>query len=44
MKDLDTYRKHRDEERRAALNDLAKAEFEEGSYEGLPIPEGGNDE
>lgn len=44
MKDLETYRRHRDIERRAALNELAKAEFAEGSYEGLPIPEGGSDE
>jgi excisionase family DNA binding protein len=44
MKDLVTYRKHRDIERRAALNELAKAEFAEGSYEGVPIPEGGSDE
>lgn len=44
MKDLVTYRKHRDAERRAALNELAKAEFAEGSYEGVPIPEGGSDE
>lgn len=44
MKDLITYRKHRDAERRAALNDLAKAEFAEGSYEGVPISEGGSDE
>jgi excisionase family DNA binding protein len=44
LKDLKTYQKHRDAERRAALNDLARAEFEEGSYEGVPIPEGGSDE
>ena len=44
MQDLETYRRHRDIERRAALNELAKAEFSEGSYEGLPIPEGGSDE
>lgn len=44
MKDLETYRRHRDIERRSALNELAKAEFAEGSYEGSPIPEGGSDE
>lgn len=44
LKDLKTYRRHRDAERRAALNDLAKTEFAEGSYEGTPIPEGGSDE
>jgi excisionase family DNA binding protein len=44
MKDLLIYRKHRDAERRAALNELAKAEFDEGSYEGVSIPEGGSDE
>ena len=44
MKDLITYRKHRDVERRVALNELARAEFADGSYEGLPIPEGGSDE
>lgn len=44
MKDVLIYRRHRDAERRAALNELAKAEFAEGSYEGVPIPEGGSDE
>ena len=44
MKDIATYRKHRDAERRSALNELARAEFADGSYEGLPIPEGGSDE
>ncbi len=43
MKDLETYRKHRDMERRAALNELAKAEFAKGSYEGVPIPVGGSE-
>jgi hypothetical protein len=38
------FRKHRDMERRAALNDLAKAEYDEGLYEGTPIPDGGSDE
>src|SRR5437899_1621030 len=44
MKDLVTYRKNRDAERREALNALAKSEYESGSYEGVPIPEGGSDE
>lgn len=44
MKDLMTYRKHRDVERRAALNDLAKEEFKDSMYEGTSIPEGGSDE
>lgn len=44
MKDLVTYQKNRDTERREALNALAKSEFESGSYEGIPIPDGGSDE
>jgi excisionase family DNA binding protein len=44
MKDLVTYQKNRDAQRRAALNELARAEFEEGAYEGTSIPQGGNDE
>ena len=44
LNDLLTYRKNRDAERRAALNALAKSEFESGSYEGLPIPDDGSDE
>ena len=44
MKDLMTYRKHRDVERRAALNDLAKEEFKDSMYEGTSIPEDGSDE
>jgi excisionase family DNA binding protein len=44
FEDLITYRKHRDIERREALNRLARAEFDEGSYEGTEIPEGGSDE
>ena len=44
MKDLVTYRKNRDIERRRALNDLAKSEYDEGVYEGIPIADGGSDE
>jgi len=44
MKDLTTYRKNRDAERKATLNALAKSEYESGSYEGLPIPDDGSDE
>ncbi|MEO6923017.1 MAG: excisionase family DNA-binding protein [Bryocella sp.] len=44
MKDLMIYCRQRDTKRRAALNDLAKVEFADGVYEGLPIPEGGSDE
>ncbi len=44
MKDLITYRKNRDAERKATLNALAKSEYESGSYEGLPIPDDGSDE
>jgi excisionase family DNA binding protein len=44
FKDLLTYTKKRDMERRAGLNELAKAEFQEGAYEGTEIPEGGSDE
>jgi len=44
FKDLITYRKHRDKERRETLNSLARAEYDEGSYEGTEIPEDGSDE
>jgi excisionase family DNA binding protein len=44
IKDLVTYRKKRDAERKAALNDLAKVEFAEGAYEGIALPDGGSDE
>jgi excisionase family DNA binding protein len=43
MKDLVTYRKNRDAERKQALNTLARSEYDSGSYEGLPIPDGGSD-
>jgi len=44
MKDLITYQRNRDAERKATLNALAKFEYEAGSYEGLPIPDDGSDE
>lgn len=44
LQDLLEYQKNRDRERRKALNELAKAEYAEGSYEGIPIPQGGSDE
>ncbi|HVZ82349.1 MAG TPA: excisionase family DNA-binding protein [Terracidiphilus sp.] len=44
MKDLLTYQRKRDADRRRALNDLARAEFDEGSYDGTEIPEGESDE
>jgi len=44
LKDVLTFQKKRDVERRAALNELARAEFEEGMYEGTGIPEGESDE
>jgi len=44
MKDLNIYRKNRDAARRGGLNALAREEYEAGSYEGTPIPDGGSDE
>ncbi len=44
LEDVRTFQKKRDAERRSALNDLAKAEYEEGLYEGIAISEGGSDE
>jgi len=44
LKDVLTFQKKRDVGRRAALNELARAEFEEGMYEGTGIPEGESDE
>jgi excisionase family DNA binding protein len=44
LKDLQTFQKSRDVERRRALNELAKKEFKDGSYEGISIPENGSDE
>lgn len=40
LKDILTFQKKRDVERRAALNELARAEFKEGMYEGTSIPDG----
>jgi excisionase family DNA binding protein len=44
LKDVLAFQKKRDAERRAGLNDLARAELAEGMYEGTAIPEGGSDE
>jgi excisionase family DNA binding protein len=44
MKDLLTYQKKRDAERKGALNALAREEYDSGYYEGTPIPDGGSDE
>lgn len=38
LKDLLAFQKKRDTERRAALNQLAREEFDAGTYEGSPIP------
>ncbi len=44
MKDLVIYARKRDAERHEALNDLARAEYAEGAYEGIPLAEGESDE
>jgi excisionase family DNA binding protein len=44
FKDLLIYSKKRDLERRSGLNELAKEEYADGSYEGIEIPQGGSDE
>ena len=44
LKDILDFQKKRDTERRVALDKLAQAEFQQGSYEGIPIPEQGSDE
>jgi excisionase family DNA binding protein len=44
MRDLMIYRRLRDAERRAALNELARAEFSEGSYQGFPLTDAESDE
>lgn len=44
LKDVLDFQKKRDTERRVALDKLAQAEFQQGSYEGTPIPEHGSDE
>lgn len=42
--DVQRYAMNRDNERKAILNELAGESFEEGSYVGIPVPEGGEDE
>lgn len=44
LKDIMEFQKKRDTERRAALDSLAREEFQQGTYEGMDIPEGGSDE
>ena len=44
LKDLVTYQKHRDVERKVALDRIAKEAFESGLYDRTGIPEGGQDE
>lgn len=44
LKDVLAFQKRRDMARRNALNELARAEFEDGHYEGQAIPERGSDE
>jgi excisionase family DNA binding protein len=44
LKDLMTFKRNRDAARHAALNDLARSEYEAGTYEGTSIPEDGSDE
>ena len=44
LKDLVSYQKRRDKERKAALDRIAKEAFESGLYDRTGIPEGGEDE
>jgi excisionase family DNA binding protein len=44
LKDVLQFQKKRDANRRTALNELARAEFDEGMYEGTGVPEGESDE
>jgi excisionase family DNA binding protein len=44
LRDVTAYAEARDAERSAILNQMARAAFERGDYEGVPIPEDGVDE
>lgn len=44
LKDLATYQKRRDAERKAALDSIAREAFESGLYDRTGIPEAGEDE
>ena len=44
LRDVNVYAKSRDAERSAIINQMARDAFEEGSYHGIPIPDGGEDE
>ncbi|MGA7521814.1 MAG: helix-turn-helix domain-containing protein [Acidobacteriaceae bacterium] len=44
LKDLLAFQKKRDAERRSALNQIAREEFDAGTYEGSAIPQAGSDE
>jgi excisionase family DNA binding protein len=44
LKDLLAYQARRDEERKAALNQIAKEAFDSGLYDRTAIPDGGQDE
>ncbi|WP_242618404.1 excisionase family DNA-binding protein [Edaphobacter modestus] len=44
LKDVMAFQKQRDKARRTALDELAREAYQDGSYEGTEIPEGGSDE